>query len=785
MMTEMHKKTGEFSRRWEYIKTRYYQWIKQSDRKTALIVLLAFSIIAAYLTIPDTALSFLPTAPSDIGKVMKFSVRADRDYEVQDTEQTDKKQAEALRKVLHHYTYQDRTATYQKMRKAFAAMRQKAAGVLIEKGLPDATPVPQEWERLNRAALEANLPLIVPENLRGAVYLAIDGHRKEFEKQIGMPMDSDLFAALRAGFFSLDIEEAVFAVIERLDNFYILRDGPGKGYYPDRIAVHKGANLINRPLHRVITDLSLPAEIANTQRLLRQENDLTGKGLALIAATAHALIADNLLFDEESSRKAREEALAATPPVLIRIKNGEIIARAGDIVNRQHIAVFREIAEKKKDQPTAFLFIEHLLFIAFTLAVGFLSFRRSISKFSTLNKDILLMALLAIVSIGFTYGIAAISVPFSQWIGNIDPRIFNFLLPFPFVVATVRLLINSETALFFIISIMLLFANVFPDNYYFPAYYTISALFYLFLITHVDRRSHVLRASLSLGTLQVLLTILIFLMDSTLPHENLFRGLIVAFSSGLISGLLLLGLIPLWEGLFAYTTDISYLELTSMQHPLMARLVTEANGSYQHSLMVGVMVEEAARRIRVNPLACKVMAYYHDIGKLHGPHYYVENQSSFNIHDTLEPAESARIIKSHIAHGLELARDHKLGEKIEAAVRQHHGTSLVKFFYEKATQRDPHTPEADYRYIGPKPQAKDVGLIMLADSVEAAIRSMKEKNYQKICDGVRNIIARIIADGQLSDCNMTMRDLALIEESFIKTLAGQYHARVEYQQPVA
>ncbi|HSA34783.1 MAG TPA: HD domain-containing protein, partial [bacterium] len=189
--------------------------------------------------------------------------------------------------------------------------------------------------------------------------------------------------------------------------------------------------------------------------------------------------------------------------------------------------------------------------------------------------------------------------------------------------------------------------------------------------------------------------------------------------------------------------------------------------------------------IRVNPLACKVMAYYHDIGKLHGPHYYVENQSSFNIHDTLEPAESARIIKSHIAYGLELAREHKLGEKIEAAIRQHHGTSLVKFFYEKATQRDPRTPEADYRYIGPKPQAKDVGLIMLADSVEAAIRSMKEKNYQKISEGVHNIIARIITDGQLSDCNMTMRDLALIEESFIKTLAGQYHARVEYQQPVA
>jgi hypothetical protein len=179
------------------------------------------------------------------------------------------------------------------------------------------------------------------------------------------------------------------------------------------------------------------------------------------------------------------------------------------------------------------------------------------------------------------------------------------------------------------------------------------------------------------------------------------------------------------------------------------------------------------------------MAYYHDIGKLHGPYYYSENQSGQNIHETLDPTESTRIIRSHVSYGLGLAREYKLGEKIEAAILQHHGTGVMKYFHEKALQRDPQTTEDAYRYPGPKPQAKDVALIMLGDSVEAAVRSMKEKNYQKITEGVHNIIARIMTDGQLSDSNMTMRDLALIEESFIKTLVGQYHARVEYQQPVA
>jgi len=772
--------------RWERFKDRYYDWLRLPERRTALILLFVFSAIAAYLTIPATSLSFLPTRESDIGKTMKFIVRADRDYDVVDKEATARAREAALGKIPRSFIYRDTTDRYQAIRRAFAAMRDRVVAVLLDKGIPGSNEIPAEFMGLYRNVLDRRLTEVVPENLRGVIFLALEEERRSFEKAVGGPVPEEIFALLRSSFFSREVEEAIFDLIGYFDNYYILRAGIGKDYRLDKITVRRGNNPpVQRPQYRVMTQQTLPAEIERAQKKLHQGNLFTEKGLALIAAAADLFLADNLVPDNEANEKARAEVEQGVPPVIIKVKNGEIIAQPGETITERHIAIFHTIVEKKQSKPSFLFFIEHFLFITFIVAIGYFSFRRSVSKFSVRNKDLLLMSLLALLALALSYGITAVSVPFSQWMGTIDHRIFNFLLPIPFLVATVRLLINTETSLFFMITVTFLFVTVFPDNFFIPTYYAISSLFYLYLITHVDRRSQALRVSFSLAGAQMLLVSLIFLLDSTLPQENFLRALATAFGGGIFSALLLLGLLPLWESLFGYTTDITYLELTSMQHPLMSRLVSEANGSYQHSLMVGVMVEEAARRIHVNPLACKIMAYYHDIGKLHDPRYYSENQSGTNAHDSLPPLESARIIMHHVTHGLELARAYKLGEKIEAAIKQHHGTSLVKYFYEKALENDPVTIEKDYRYPGPKPHAKDVALVMLADSVEAAIRSMKEKSYSKIQEGVRNIMRRIIEDGQLSESALTMRDLALIEESFIKTLAGQYHARIEYQQPVA
>ncbi len=781
------KRTREMNRQWERFKDRYYDWLRLPARRTAIIILLIFAALAAYSTIPEATTSFLPTRESDVGRVMKFIVRADRDYDVVDEEATVRNREAALGKVPRHFVYRDNTERYRTIRRAFAAMRDRAVAVLLDKGIGGSHDVPAEFMSAYRDVVERHLPDLVPESLRGAVFLALEDERKSFEKAVGAPVPEEVFALLRSAFFSPEIEEAVFDIIGRLDSYYILRAGVGEGYRLDKIMVRRGNSApAQRPRYRVITTVSLPAEIERAQKALEQEKLFSEKGLALVAAVVEVLLADNLSFDEEANGQARAEVERNTPPVIIKVKNGEIVARPGERITKHHLAIFRAIVERKGDKPFVLSFVEHFLFIIAVVVIGYVAFRRSVSKFSIRNKDLLLMAVLALLSLLLSYLITAVSVPFSQWMGTIDPRTFNFLLPFPFIVATVRLLINTETALFFLITLTLLFATVFPDNFYFPVYYAASSLFYLFLITHVERRSHALRVSLSLAGVQMALVFLIFLLDASLPRENMIRALLTAFTSGIFSALLLLGLLPLWESFFGYTTDISYLELTSMQHPLMARLVSEANGSYQHSLMVGVMVEDAARRIRVNPLACKVMAYYHDIGKLQAPHCYSENQSGMvNVHDSLDPLESARIIARHVTYGLELARNYKLGDRIETAIQQHHGTSLVKYFYEKALQKDPQTPEEPYRYPGPRPQSKEVALIMLADSVEAAIRSMKEKTYQKIQEGVHNIIERIIDDGQLSESALTMRDLSLIKESFVKTLSGQYHARVEYQQPVA
>ena len=206
-----------------------------------------------------------------------------------------------------------------------------------------------------------------------------------------------------------------------------------------------------------------------------------------------------------------------------------------------------------------------------------------------------------------------------------------------------------------------------------------------------------------------------------------------------------------------------------------------ANGTYQHSLTVGSIVETAAVAIGANPVACKVMAYFHDIGKLERPEYFAENQIGVNKHTELSPSMSAKIIINHVKYGRELAKKYHLGERIEAAAYQHHGTSLVRYFLMEAQKSDKRASEEIFRYKAEKPQTREVGLIMIADACEASVKSIKEeKTYDRIGDKVRLIISSIMNDGQLSDCNMTLNDIAKISESVIKTLSGIYHVRPEY-----
>lgn len=260
------------------------------------------------------------------------------------------------------------------------------------------------------------------------------------------------------------------------------------------------------------------------------------------------------------------------------------------------------------------------------------------------------------------------------------------------------------------------------------------------------------------------------------------------FWAGMMSGVLLsmivVSIVPVAELVSGRTSDLRLLELANMNHPLLRDLMVKAPGTYHHSIVIGSLVEAGAEAIGANPLLARVMAYYHDVGKMERPLYFIENQGGgYNRHDSLQPHMSAMVIRDHVKRGQELGRKHKLPQPIIDAMSEHHGSSTIWYFYNKARSaaEDPDTVlESDYKYDGSKPQSKETALVMLGDVVEAATRSVADPTPLRLSGVVKNILNKYFAEGQLSECDLTLRDLDLIAKSFLDVLLGIYHARIEY-----
>jgi hypothetical protein len=267
-------------------------------------------------------------------------------------------------------------------------------------------------------------------------------------------------------------------------------------------------------------------------------------------------------------------------------------------------------------------------------------------------------------------------------------------------------------------------------------------------------------------------------------------SLLFGFLGGVVAAIVVLGVLPIVEWMFGYTTNIKLLELANLDHPLLKKMILEAPGTYHHSIVVSTLAETAARSVNTNPLLARVSAYYHDIGKINKPLYFVENQGpQENKHDKLAPSMSSLILISHVKDGLEMAQEYRLGQKIGDIIQQHHGMGLISFFYHKAKeQENPEMEQVDeeaYRYPGPKPQTKEAGLVMLADAVEAASRTLQEPTPARLQGLVQRIINSIFTDGQLDECELTLKDLHQIARSFNLILSGIYHQRIDYPVPAA
>jgi len=479
------------------------------------------------------------------------------------------------------------------------------------------------------------------------------------------------------------------------------------------------------------------------------------------------------------------------------IKKGEIIVRDGQIITGSEVRKFEAVSAAMKDRGSILPVAGFFVFTCALIVSAYLFASGNIRKFASSPKDLLLMSLVYVMIVFFLRFSDFAAVVMKAIAPGIPSAVYIYVIPVAVGPMLVRLVLNSETALVFagVVSVIVGFLTGGLDL---AAYSLVGGVTAALGVKHCTHRGKVLKAGLMLGFANCV----VLLSMSAIKGGGIYGGIIpyggitlsggVFFTifagllNGFITAVLAVGLAPVLETAFRYTTDIKLLELSRMDHPLMKALAVKAPGTYHHSIVIGTLVEAAAEGINANPLLARVGAYYHDVGKSKDPQYFVENSRDENRHDLITPVMSADIILSHVKEGVELAKKHRLGAEIIAIIEQHHGTSLVTFFYEKAKTNGAEPSgvrEMDYRYPGPKPQTREAGLVMLADAIEASSRTLKNPTPETLLLHTRKMVNRAFTDGQLDECELTLKDLHGITSSFTRALAGIYHGRIEYPEP--
>lgn len=493
--------------------------------------------------------------------------------------------------------------------------------------------------------------------------------------------------------------------------------------------------------------------------------DLPAGARLVVSGVVRSVIQPNLVLDTARVEEARAAARAAVEPVYV--EQGQIIVRWGDVIDQEQMSILAELGILRP--RTDFRAV-----IGLILTVGLLMALLGVYLYQH-GQEILqnerLLGLLALMIV-LIVGLAKLT-------SLVDFPGLGYLVPVGLATMLIATLVNSHLAIVASIFLSVLTGIMWEDQGFKVAVVAlVSGISGVFSVSRISQRSELTRAGLIVGaTVLVTMLALGLVSSDILVIRYSFLGLF----NGILSAVGAIGLLPYLETVFGITSSIRLLELSNPNHPLLRKLLLEAPGTYHHSMMVGNLGEAAAEAVGADPLLTRVGSQYHDIGKTKRPYFFVENQfSGVNPHDKISPTLSTLIITSHVKDGVEMARQHKLPKVLVDFIREHHGTDLVKYFYHRAKESGQDVSEDDFRYPGPKPQSKETAIVMLADSVEAAVRSMPKPTPGRIEGLVRKIIKERLADGQLDESNITLRDLDLIADAFVKVLTGMYHHRVEY-----
>jgi len=722
----------------------WVEWIKDPSCQIWLIGIAAALILSLFLS-PTLQ---LPVKDYQVGEVATKEIKSPQDLLVEDVKSTQEKRTEAERAVLSVYDYDPAVLTDAEGLAAPPPKEERGADLSGKRKKTEESPLrphlgQREWnvlerERFNPSFREAIFKVLIPILKNGIV------------------MNMDL----------LDPDSGKGIAIRNIQTRDERRESPPftfLDFKEARTRLRSQLDIISPPLGREI----LPVFLKVSEYYLRP----------------------NLTFNKDETQERKAKARENVNTVYFQVKRGDVILRAGDRVQIDHLLKIKGLKQARKKGHLLSVFIG-LGLLTFLFLAGLYQFSiKNIKKIAPSRKDILfftstLLGLIALLKLFLMItdilGGELLSIPSSS---------YYYLFPIAAGAMLVRIVINSEVAIVFAILASYFSASMIGNQLFFFIFSFVGSVIGAHKVARCEQRSILLKAGLVVGGINLLVILAYNLISGNPFRMTLLSDMVMGFSGGLLASFIVLGIAPMVETLFAYTTDIKLLELANMDSPILKDLVLQAPGTFHHSVIVGNLVEAAAKSIGANPLLARVSAYYHDIGKLKKPFYFIENMGGMeNKHDHLSPSMSSLILISHVKDGVEIARENHLGERIADIIEQHHGTGQISYFYQKAKEienpdMDP-LDEKDFRYPGPKPQTREAGIVMLADVVEAASRTLTDPSPSRIKGLVRRITNGIFLDGQLEECEMTLKDLHKIEESFVHILTAIFHQRIDYPAPM-
>ena len=692
------------------------------------------------------------------GEIAKHTVRSPRDFLVEDTINTEKKRSDAIAEIKAVFTLNDgqETAPAVQLSALFATIRQLAT-------------------RTQGSAI-----LDLPKERRSSV-----------ERQYQLDLVGDEWNVILNPALWAALQSAVVPLTSP-----ILR----KGIIANKQALHdalksSGASLRKKSdgkesdLTSATSTYDVQEAIATLKMAFPERGFGKGELFDSVAKKLGlALLQPNMVFDAEETEKRINAAVDTIEPIYNRIQRGQVLVRAGDLVSPGQEIRLRQLREEQHSTELLRMTLGYVLLSAVVIAIIFQFTTTFWQGFKPSTKDLSMIAATLVGSFVMIKLHSILALALSYSFSTLDSDTFILATPLAAGGILLQATLGAPCVFLFTLSFSLLTGVFMEDSWLLLLLIVTGNMVGALSIKRCSRRSSFIVAGARVAGINALLVCCFLLFYPSLSGTENVARVIWAALGGFMGGIIGGGLTPIVEYLGGYITDIKLLELASLDRPLLRELSLQAPGTWNHSMVIAQLGEVAANAIGANGLLTRVGAFYHDVGKARKPAYFVENQvERENRHDKLPPSMSALIIKTHVKDGIEMAEAARLPQAVIDFIPQHHGTALIEYFYVKALKEAEEgselVDETHYRYPGPRPQTKEAAILMLADGVEAASRTLADPTPAKIQGLVQKMINKVFVSGELGESNLTLRDLHVIAKNFTRVLTGIYHRRVEYSEP--